>query len=76
MSEATIHFVVTGAEMPGLEKKFWDKALYHILEDARESQECIKLVGQNVFRPEQPRPSIDELDIESSIVVDLVRKRG
>lgn len=76
MTKATIQFVVTGAKMPGLEKKFWDKAFYHMLEDARESQEGIKLVGQNVFRPEQSRPIIDELDVESSIVVDLVRKRG
>lgn len=76
MNEATVQFEVTGAEMPGLEKKFWDKAFYHMLEDARESQECIKLVGQNVFRPGQSRPIIDELDVESSVVVDLVRKRG
>ena len=74
--EATIRFKVTGAEMAGLDKQFWDKAIYHIFADAKESTECVELVGQNVFRPDQVRPRIDELDVKSSVVVDLVRKRG
>lgn len=74
--EATIRFKLTGAGMAGLDKQFWDKAIYHILVDAKESTECVELVGQNVFRPDQARPRIDELDVKSSVVVDLVRKRG
>lgn len=71
----TLTFEVTGAGMPGMEKKFSDMAIYHMLEDAKEAGEPLRLVGRNVFRPDQARPSIDEIDVKRSLVVDLVRKR-
>ena len=53
----------------------FDKGLYHMLLDSKEGGEKIVLVGRDVFRQDQRRPSIDEITVEDKrLLVDLIQR--
>ena len=52
-----------------------DKGIYHMLLDSKEGNEKIVLVGRNVFRPDQPRPPIDEISVDDKrLLVELIQR--
>ena len=63
-------------EIPdSMDRRPFDKGLYHMLLDSREGNEKIVLVGRNVFRPGLQRPPIDEISVDDKcLLVDLIQR--
>ena len=67
---------VPAQEIPdSMDRRPFDKGLYHMLLDSKEGNEKIVLVGRNVFRPDQQRPPVDEISVDDKpLLVDLIQR--
>lgn len=66
------------ADMPrGMGERHADKAVYYLFHDAaRVGERKVELVGRNVFRPNEERPTADYYAMNDDVVLDIRRKRG
>lgn len=69
---------VMPADMPrGMDARYLDKAFYYILHDAtRVGESNVELIGKNVFRPNEKRPTADYYAMNDDVVLDIRRKSG
>ena len=57
--------------VPGMARKYTDKAFYFTMMDASEGKTDFRLVGKNVFRPGTDRPKPDEFLCDSDVVMEI-----
>ena len=52
-----------------MDRRPYDKGLYHMLLDSKHVGEKIALVGRDIFRPGHPRPYIDEITVDDTVLL-------
>ena len=63
--------------VPGdMDRRPYDLGFYHMLVDSREGNEKIALVGRDVFRTHQRRPSVDEITVDDTELLVRLLGRG
>lgn len=69
---------VTLADMPrSMSVRHTDKAVYYMLHDAeRVGERNVELVGRNIFRPNEERPTADHYAMNDDVVFEIRRKHG
>lgn len=71
-----LDIVMPEAEMvPGMRKKYVDKAIYFMLADAANGDTGFRLVGRNIFRPGVNRPKPDEFMADCGVVESIMEGR-
>ena len=66
---------VEAPALPGdMDRRPYDKGIYHMLLDSKEAGEKLVVVGRDIFRPSHPRPYIDEITVDdTALLVRLIQ---
>lgn len=75
MSDSKDTLTLPRAEMnPDMDVRYADKAFYYTMRDAMQGEGELKLVGQNVFRPEVTRPVVDDFIMDEKVILSILEK--
>ena len=68
-------FVEVPALPDDMDRRPYDKGIYHMLLDSKEAGEKLVMVGRDLFRSDQNRPYVDEITVDdTALLVRLIRR--
>lgn len=60
---------------PDIEKRYVDRAIVSIIQDATNGKEPVQVVNKRLFRPDEPVPLVDTIRINKPFVIRLLANK-